>query len=30
MIMGSRNMTLSGWVDVEETLTYSQHEDDDK
>lgn len=30
MTMGSRNMTLSGWVDVEERVTYSQHEDDDK
>ncbi|XP_067053549.1 PRELI domain containing protein 3B-like [Acropora muricata] len=30
MIIGSRNMTLSGFVDVEETLTYTQHEDNDK
>jgi len=30
MTMGSRNVTLSGWVDVEEKLTYSQHQDDDK
>lgn len=30
MVMGSRNMTLSGFVDVEETLTYSQHEDNDR
>lgn len=30
MIMGSRNVTLSGWVDVEETVSYSQHHDHDK
>ncbi|XP_068724509.1 PRELI domain containing protein 3B-like [Montipora capricornis] len=30
MVMGSRNMTLSGFVNVEETLTYSQHEDNDR
>lgn len=30
MIMQTRNVTLSGWVDVDETMTYSQHQDIDK
>lgn len=30
MTMESRNVTLSGWVDVDETITYSQHQHVDK
>jgi len=30
MTMQSHNVTLSGWVDVDETMTYSQHQDTDK
>ena len=30
LTVSSRNVTLSGWVDVEETLVYSQHKDNER